>query len=151
MCNMCASLLLGAPAQQDMTIINTTVKGKLFLCLSTWLAEEQADISPAITYRTDVTKNGRLTWLTILIVDMELRRLQILYEIGSCLETARKKHLGVMSTNTHIIPLLAWWDPRIRIINLSSRKRAKIRRTQKTGDQISGIPPESIDGTRMEF
>ena len=36
-----------------------------------WWEEEQADIS-AITYRMDLTKNGRLAWLAIPIVDLEL-------------------------------------------------------------------------------
>ncbi len=133
------SLLLGAPAQQDMTIINTTVKGKLFLCLSPWLAEEQADLSTGhISY-------GRhqkwQTWLTILIVDLELRRLQILYEIGSCQETALKKHLGVMSTNTHYSTTpkvgLAHTDHQLRaqenVLKLEELKRLAINIRNTSG------------------
>jgi hypothetical protein len=64
----------------------------------------------------DITKNGGLT---ILIVDLDLRQLQTLGEIGSCLETARENHHEAIYTNPHIIPLLPCG---MRMINLDLKK-----------------------------
>ena len=53
----------------------------------------------------DITKNGGLT---ILIVDLDLRQLQTLGEIGSCLKTARENHHEAIYKPPHYSTTPVW-------------------------------------------